>query len=128
MEPRRAFDDPAQPILLFVVFTCSRPGCSVSPVFMELNGAQFVHEQPNVFVVKDADFSPLRQTDPEGDLRRLVIRCDLNHGRHTARIFTSGRRVDLLSEQFLAKLLNELICFHGLLSRSAFKVEGEDSL
>lgn len=71
---------------------------------MELGDAEPGHEQRNVLMVEDADFSPLRQGHLEGDLWRVLIRRELNHSRHAARISTNGRRVDLLSEEFLAEL------------------------
>jgi len=81
---------------------------------MELNGAQFVHQHRNILMFEDADLSPLRQVDLEGDLRRVLVWRELNHSRHTSWIFTHSRRVHHLSEKFLAELLDELICFHGL--------------
>ena len=58
-------------------------------------------------------FPPLRQVDLECSLRRVLIRGELDHSRHIAWIFTNGRRVDPLSEQFLAEHLDQLACFEG---------------
>ena len=68
-------------------------------------------------MIEDADFSIMRQVDLEDDLRGVLIWCDLGYRGHTSWIFTHGRRVHHLSEQFLAELLDQLICFHGSCSQ-----------
>src|ERR1039457_4387303 len=65
---------------------------SVFPVFMELDNAQSI-------------------VNPEGDLRDLGGRCQLDHGCQV----TSGRGVRFLPEERVAKLLDDFGCFHSSL-------------
>ena len=45
---------------------------------------------------KHTDVPRLRQADLEDDLRGIVIRCDFDQGRHTAKVFPNGMCADLL--------------------------------
>jgi hypothetical protein len=86
---------------------------SISPVFMELRGAQPVQEQRNVLMLEDTDVPKRRLVDLEHDFWRVFVWRELNYGCHAAWIFPNGRRVHFLPKEFLPQLLNELICFHG---------------
>src|ERR1035441_7336740 len=108
-EPGRAFNRPTRiPSPLIVVY-----GCSVPPVFMELNNPQLIGQQRNVRMPGHANLSPLTEVDLEHDPRRFRVRGDRNYGCHTTRICTRGWCVHLLAEDLMAELLDQLIGFHG---------------
>jgi hypothetical protein len=59
-----------------------------------------------------AKFAPSTQVDLEHHLRGRRVRGELDYRCHAARTFTGGRRVHLFAQEFLAELLNQLICLH----------------